>query len=245
MAAKIGIGIQSFEKIRENGYFYVDKTDFIREWWESGDDATLITRPRRFGKTLAMSMVKAFFSVRYAGRGDLFEELAVWKEEKYRRLQGTYPVISLSFANIKDRDFATARRKICQLLTDLYVQNSFLLEGDFLEERERQYFNTVSIDMDDAVATLALYQLSGFLARYYGKKVIILLDEYDTPLLEAYIDGFWEELVGFTRRLLNAAFKTNPSLERGAADGNNQSKQRVYFFGSEQPEGGFLEGTGE
>ena len=229
MAAKIGIGIQSFEKIRENGYFYVDKTDFIREWWESGDDATLITRPRRFGKTLAMSMVEAFFSVRYAGRGDLFEELAVWKEEKYRRLQGTYPVISLSFANIKDRDFATARRKICQLLTDLYVQNSFLLEGDFLEERERQYFNTVSIDMDDAVATLALYQLSGFLARYYGKKVIILLDEYDTPLLEAYIDGFWEELVGFTRSLLNAAFKTNPSLERGLLTGITRVSRESIF----------------
>lgn len=229
MAAKVGIGIQSFEKIRENGYFYVDKTDFIREWWESGDDATLITRPRRFGKTLSMSMVETFFSVRYAGRGDLFRELAVWRTEKYRKLQGTYPVISLSFANIKDRDFTTARRKICQLLTDLYVQNSFLLEGDFLEERERQYFRSVSIDMDDAVATLALYQLSGFLDRYYGKKVIILLDEYDTPLLEAYIDGFWEELVGFIRSLLNGAFKTNPSLERGLLTGITRVSRESIF----------------
>ena len=101
MGKTVAIGIQNFEKLIQDGYFYIDKTDFIREWLESGDSVTLITRPRRFGKTLNMSMLEAFFSVEYAGRGELFEGLSIWEDEEYRVLQGTYPVIFLSFANIK------------------------------------------------------------------------------------------------------------------------------------------------
>ena len=100
MARKVAIGIQSFEEIRKDDFFYIDKTSLIKEWWESGDSVTLITRPRRFGKTLNMSMIEQFFSVDYAGRGDIFEGLSVWQEEKYRTLQGTYPVISISFARV-------------------------------------------------------------------------------------------------------------------------------------------------
>ena len=115
MAAVIGIGIQSFEKIRKNHYFYIDKTDFIREWWESGDDVTLITRPRRFGKTLNMSMVEQFFSVDFRDQRELFHGLSIWKNEYYRNIQGTYPVISLSFANVKEKNYPNARKKICQI----------------------------------------------------------------------------------------------------------------------------------
>lgn len=114
MARTVGIGIQDFGTIQENNYFYIDKTGFIKEWWENGDSVTLITRPRRFGKTLTMSMVEQFFSVDYAERRDWFKNLSIWKEEKYRNLQGTYPVISLSFANIKETNFAAVRKKICQ-----------------------------------------------------------------------------------------------------------------------------------
>ena len=101
MGRTVGIGIQDFEKIRKNNYFYIDKTYFIKEWWESGDDVTLITRPRRFGKTLTMSMLDYFFSVRNAGKKSLFEGLSIWKDEEYRNLQGTFPVISLSFAEVE------------------------------------------------------------------------------------------------------------------------------------------------
>ena len=104
MERTVAIGIQSFDKIREENYFYIDKTEFIREWWESGDDVTLITRPRRFGKTLNMSMIEQFFSVDYKDRGDLFEDLSIWEQEKYRKLQGTDPVIILSLAEIKEQD---------------------------------------------------------------------------------------------------------------------------------------------
>ena len=103
MARTVGIGIQSFEKIRENNYFYIDKTNFIKEWWENGDDVTLITRPRRFGKTLMMNTLEQFFSVEYKDRGDLFEGLFIWSDERFRSIQGTYPVIFLSFAEIRIR----------------------------------------------------------------------------------------------------------------------------------------------
>ena len=219
MKKTVGIGHQDFEKIRTENVFYVDKTAFIREWWENADEVTLITRPRRFGKTLNMSMLEKFFSVQYAGRGDLFQGLAVWEEEKYRKLQGTYPVISLSFASIKESDFFQTRRKICQNLANLYSKHRFLIEQGILDDQEYLFFQSVSADMDDMTATMALHQLSLYLSRYYGKKVIILLDEYDTPMQEAYIHGYWDELVSFTRSMFNSTFKTNPYLERAIMTG--------------------------
>ena len=229
MARNVAIGIQQYNELIEKNYFYIDKTDFIKEWWESGDSVTLINRPRRFGKTLNMSMVEQFFSVEYANRGDLFEGLSIWKEEKYREIQGTYPVISLSFANIKEKDFKTTRKKICQLLTKLYAEHSFLLDSGLLYETDVAYYKRITENMDDSDASLALYQLSDYLYRYYGKKVIILLDEYDTPMQEAYVDGFWEELVAFTRSLFNSAFKTNPWLERAIMTGITRvSKESIF-----------------
>ena len=229
MARTVGIGIQDFGKVIENNCFYVDKTAFLKEWWESKDEVTLITRPRRFGKTLTMSMTEQFFSVKYAGRGEVFEGLSIWQEEKYRTLQGTYPVISLSFANVKEKSYQQTKQRIGQLLTELYNKNYFLLESGLLTEEEKKYFLSVSMDMPEIVATLAIYKMSDFLAGYYHKKVIILLDEYDTPMQEAYVDGYWDELVAFTRSMFNAAFKTNPWLERAIMTGITRvSKESIF-----------------
>ena len=229
MARTVAIGIQNFCKLREGNYFYIDKTGFIREWWENGDEVTLITRPRRFGKTLNLSMIEAFFSLDYADRGNLFKGLSIWQDEAYRKLQGTYPVICLSFANIKEDNFLMTRKKICQLITKLYEKYEFLLDCGILGENDTRYFKRVSEDMDDSDASLSLYQLADFLGRYYGKKVIILLDEYDTPMQEAYIKGYWDELVSFTRNLLNSTFKTNPYLERGIMTGITRvSKESIF-----------------
>ena len=229
MARIISIGRQDFEKIRINNNFYIDKTDFIREWWESEDDVTLITRPRRFGKTLNMSMLEQFFSVDYAGRGDLFEGLSVWQEEKYRRLQGTYPVIALSFAKVKEISYQEARKKICRILSDLYRQFDFLWNSEKLTPREKELYQAVSDDMEDYVAAESLNALSNLLMRHYGKKVIILLDEYDTPMQEAYVSGYWDELVTFTRGLFNAAFKTNPYMERALMTGITRVSKESMF----------------
>ena len=229
MARTVAIGIQDFEKIREQNVFYIDKTDFIREWWENGDEVTLITRPRRFGKTLNMTMLEAFFSLDYKGRGDLFQGLSIWQDEKYRELQGTYPVIFLSFARIKEKEYELTRTKICEVIINLYSRFSFLRDSGVLTDKDKEYFDRVTIGMDDAIASSALYQLSGYLSKYYGKNVIILLDEYDTPMQEAYVDGYWDEMVSFTRSLFNSTFKTNPYLARGMMTGITRvSKESIF-----------------
>ena len=230
MAKTVAIGVQSFDKLIEENYFYIDKTSFIKEWWESGDDVTLITRPRRFGKTLNMSMLEQFFSLDYADRGDLFEGLSIWHEEKYRELQGTYPVISLSFARVKEDNYISTREKICQIIRNIYIKYIFLKESNVLTDADRQYFDRIlSVDVSNSDITSSIYQLSDYLSRYYGKKVIILLDEYDTPMQEAYVNGFWDELVAFTRSLFNSTFKTNPYLARAVMTGITRvSKESIF-----------------
>ncbi len=229
MARTIAVGEQDFSKIIEKNYFYVDKTDFIKEWWENGDTVTLITRPRRFGKTLTMRMVEQFFSIRYAGRKNLFENLSIFKEETYRTLQGTYPVLFLSFANVKADNYKEAREGIIQEIVDVYDQNAFLMNYVGLTDHEREVFYKVNENMSDMTAARSLLRLSGLLSKYYNKRVILLLDEYDTPMQEAYVNGYWEQLVGFIRGLFQAAFKTNPYLERGIMTGITRiSKESIF-----------------
>ena len=229
MAKVISIGNQSFESIREKDNFYIDKTNFIREWWDNDDTVTLITRPRRFGKTLNMSMLECFFSNKYKDRGDLFEGLEIWKDEKYRKLQGTYPVIFLSFASIKGNTFELAKNQIYEKIAELYENNRFLLESDCMSDTEKAKYRSFLENPIDKDVSFALNSLSKYLSSYFGKNVIILLDEYDTPMQEAYVNGYWEELVAFTRSLFNAAFKTNPYLERAIMTGITRvSKESIF-----------------
>ena len=229
MQNQVGIGKQDFAALRESQCFYIDKTDFIRQWWNYRDDVTLITRPRRFGKTLNMSMLKQFFSVDYKDREDLFEGLSIWEEKEYRQLQGTYPVIFLSFAAVKAGNLEDAKTQIKQEIARLYEENRYLLEGNVLSDNERKIYNSTTIQMDDTMAQNALKTLSVWMERYYGKKVIILLDEYDTPMQEAYVQGYWDEFTTFVRSLFNATFKTNPYLERAIMTGITRvSKESIF-----------------
>lgn len=226
---QIAIGTQSFASIREKNNFYIDKTDFIREWWESDDAVTLITRPRRFGKTLNMDMLNCFFSKRYKGRSDLFEGLSIWENEAYRELQGTYPVIFLSFAAVKADNFIDAKEQIFQIIVNLYSWHDFLLHADCLSTKDKNYFERVDKEMSNSEAVIALHQLATYLYQYYGKNVIILLDEYDTPLQEAYMGGYWDEMASFMRSLFNATFKTNPHLERAVMTGITRISKESMF----------------
>lgn len=229
MKSVISIGNQDFISIRKNNCFYIDKTDFIREWWDNQDSVTLITRPRRFGKTLNMSMVEYFFSVNHSECSKYFEDLVIWKEERFRKLQGTYPVISLSFADIKATTYETARRAVIRKLVKLYSTFEFVKSSKVLNEKDRAYFDSVEENMSDDAAAVAVNYLSDYLSRYYGKKVIILLDEYDTPLQESYIHGYWENLTAFIRSLFNSTFKTNPYMERGLLTGITRvSKESIF-----------------
>ena len=229
MARSVGIGIQDFEKIIERNVFYVDKTLFIKEWWEKNDDVTLITRPRRFGKTLNMSMLDYFFSNRYDKQEMLFSGLKIWEEEKYRQLAGQYPVISLTFANVKADNYKGAVAAICENIRENYLNWAFLKDSEKLDDADKKTLDSGKYGISLEEAAGSLHVLSGILYRHYGKKVLIFLDEYDTPMQEAYVGGYWNQFTSFIRSLFNAAFKTNPYLDRAVLTGITRvSKESIF-----------------
>ncbi len=236
MARTVGIGIQDFASIAAGDVFYVDKTRFIKEWWESRDDVTLIARPRRFGKTLNMSMLDRFFSNRYDDQEELFDGLEIWKEEKYRELAGSYPVISLSLANVKETTYKDAVFQIKQIISELFDSYGFLRDSEKLTENERNLFGKITFDMSEELAKTALNLLSRLLSKHYGKQVLIFLDEYDTPMQEAYVSGYWDEFAGFIRSLFNSAFKTNPYMERAIMTGITRVSKESIFSDLNNPE---------
>ncbi len=225
----VSLGAQQFDRLREREGLYVDKTAFIQEWWESGADVTLITRPRRFGKTLNMSMLECFFSNQYAGRGDLFEGLEIWKNEKYRQLQGTYPVIFFSFAGVKAGNMKDMKAMVKIVIANLYGRYREILKSDKFDENDREAFRAVNEKMEDVKAQTAINMLCLFLQKYYEKEVLVLLDEYDTPMQEAWIGGYWEEAAGFFRSFFDNTFKTNPCLYHGIITGITRiSKESIF-----------------
>ena len=226
---KAGLGYQDFRRMREDHIFYIDKTDFIKEWWEYSDMVTLITRPRRFGKTLNLSMAECFFSNRSANRGDLFEGLSIWQSEEYRNMQGTYPVIFLSFAPIKTGRIDEIKAALKQIVADVYREYRFIMEAQIFHQKDREDFDAVSKQMDDMTAYTALNRLCSYLYQYYHKNVIIMLDEYDTPMQEAWIAGCWDETVDFFRSFFNYTFKSNKYLCRGLITGITRiSKESIF-----------------
>ena len=229
MEYRISIGNQGFDNLRQRKCFYIDKTSLIMEWWDSQDIVTLITRPRRFGKTLNMSMLNCFFSNGYADRGDLFEGLSVWEDERYRQIQGTYPVIFLSFADVKADNLKDAKQQVKMKIEELYRNKRNLLDSEIFDNDEKLEFRQTNMRMDDAVCAMSVKQLCNYMSRYYRKKVIVLLDEYDTPMQEAYIHGYWEEFTSFMRSFFNSTFKTNPYLERAVMTGITRvSKESIF-----------------
>ncbi len=226
---RVNIGVQRFDKLREEDSFYIDKTGFIREWWETGSDVTLITRPRRFGKTLNMSMTECFFFNKYADRGDLFEGLDIWNDEKYRQLQGTYPVIFMSFAGIKAGNVTDMRAAVKIAIANVYGEYKEMMRSDKFDGNDRESFEAVNERMEDVKAYTAIHSLCIWLEKCYGRKVIVLLDEYDTPMQEAWLGGYWDEAVSFFKSFFDLTFKTNPHLYRGIITGITKiSKESIF-----------------
>ena len=159
----------------------------------------------------------------------MFEGLSIWKEEKYRKLQGSFPVLFLSFAAVKTDNLIEAKQQLKAQLAYLYEENRFLLEGDLLSENEKAEYKKVTMYMGDAESSLCLNRLCLYLNRYYQKKVILLLDEYDTPMQEAYVQGYWKEFTAFVRSLFNASFKTNSCLERAIMTGITRVSKESGF----------------
>ncbi len=228
MARMISFGGQNFSKLIENGCFYVDKTMFIKKWWPV-DDVTLITRPRRFGKTLALSMVERFFSVQYQNQPDIFRKLAIYKDNDMMKLQGTYPVISLSMIDITMPTYEEMINSISSMVRNLFSHVKYGLGYDGMDPDDIEYMETMRKKRYDANGRLlpipewmikeSVPQLSDILERKCKNKVIILLDEYDAPLEKAYLCGYWDKAAEFFGQFYRAMFKSNKHLEKGLITG--------------------------
>lgn len=228
MSRRVAIGVQDFETLIGEGLFYVDKTGFIKEWWNRQDPVTLITRPRRFGKTLTLSMVECFLSLRYKDRGNLFEGLDVWQDEAMRRLQGTLPVISVSFGGIKSSDASRQMESLKMIVREAFTQSGAVLQ-DNLSEHDGEVYASYLGDMTDGMAVRGLHVLSELLYNATGQKVVILLDEYDTPVLEAWSGNRLTECTEYMRELFNVTFKSNPYLSRAILTGITRISKESFF----------------
>ena len=242
MPRKIGTGVQSFSKLRERGSFFVDKTEFISDWWNADDEVTLITRPRRFGKTLNMNMLECFFSPEYAGRADLFEGLNVWNDPEMRELQGSQPVIFITMAKIKGTTYEDFLRQMNTTMMSVYSRyEDFVSKSEKISADKKEIFRLMYMEMvetmlkksEKKVNTDLLIQsiafLSELLSIHYGKNVIILLDEYDTPMVESYVKKYWDEVVAFMRGFFNTTFKSNPYMYRSVLTGITRVSKESLF----------------
>ena len=245
MPRGIGTGVQNFSQLRERNSFFVDKTDFIKDWWNADDAVTLITRPRRFGKTLNMSMLECFFSPEYAGRNDLFEGLSVWDDAEMRELQGSQPTIFITFAAIKGTSYDDFLNQMNSVIQSVYSHyEEFINNSDKISSEKKEKFNLFNQtmiktmvkeadDSDKKVNTTVLIQSIAFLSEllfiHYGKKVIILLDEYDTPMVESYVKKYWDEVVAFMRTFFNTTFKSNPYMYRSVLTGITRVSKESLF----------------
>ena len=235
MPRTVAIGAQSFAELRERGYFLVDKTSFIADWWHSADQVTLICRPRRFGKTLNMDMVECFFSNKYALRTDLFNGLDVWNDAGLRREQGTWPVVSLSFSAAKGASAEAVVRRMCEQIARAWRQHRDDIDADSLGDQERDLLEGRTPFVDPMVAPNSLARLCELLEQSAGKRCIVLLDEYDTPLHEAWVGGFWHEVSEFVRAFFNSSFKSNPSMERALLTGITRVARESIFSDLNNP----------
>lgn len=230
---RMPIGIDDFRMLREEDYYFVDKTHFIKSLIDYHAQVTLITRPRRFGKTLMLSMLQEFFDINAAG-GNLFDGLKIVQAgDFYTKKQGKYPVI---FISLKDMGVGNFKKTMCMLramLSDLYKQFSFLLEADVLSEDEKGYFEKIKQADEYMVAEFAmsLSRLSEYLCRYYGVKPIVLIDEYDAPVQYAWEHGFYDEMIVCMRPFYSKLLKSNKNLEFAVLTGVLRVAKESIFSG--------------
>ena len=230
----IGIGTSDFKKLRIKDYYYIDKTMYIKDILDNKSEIVLVTRPRRFGKTLNMSMLKYYFDCTKKDSKELFQGLKILEqEEKYTSKLGYYPVI---YVTLKDAGLMNYNLMMMQLKTimmEVYYEHRYVLEKEEMSEGERKIFNRMlSAEANDIDIMNSLKILSKILYQYYNKPVILLIDEYDVPLQNAYIQGYYEEAVSFYRTFYGATFKDNPYLEKTVITGVSRVAKESIFSGA-------------
>ena len=230
------VGVDNFREMVSRDYYFVDKTNFIRELLDNKNKVTLITRPRRFGKTLAMRMLQEFFDINAAGR-DTFKGLNISRAgEKYMQHRGKYPVIFFSLKDIATGNYQDALRDLCGKISDLYAEYGFLAESPALNEREKEYFLSVYNIADHEQYGRdkwgkSLKMLTVYLWKHYGVKTILLLDEYDAPIQHAWEDGYYEDMIRFMRQFYSEVLKGNDALEFAVLTGVLRVAKESIFSG--------------
>jgi len=232
------IGVDIFENVIRNNYYYVDKTNLIKDLLDKQGGVNLFTRPRRFGKTLNMSMLQYFFEDmrdrdgRKIDNSHLFDGLNIMQAgEKYTSQLGQYPVISLTFKETKQADFQSSFEEIKNAIAEEYSRHSYLLDSKLNESEKKRYQKIMDLEADDSSYRNSIKFLSRCLEQYYGKKTIILIDEYDVPLENAFVRHFYDEMVTLIRTMFSAALKTNPSLEFAVITGCLRISKESIFTG--------------
>ena len=231
MTRTVAIGADVFEDMRVNNDFLVDKTAFVGEWWRSRAKVTLVCRPRRFGKTLTLSMIGRFLS-NLCDRDQtarLFCGLEVSHDEQMMGLMGRIPVVSVSFADVKDPTYTEAVGDVKQVLCAAVEEHAYLMDSEAVSASDRRFLERVTDDMSNLTAKKCLKRLCHMLQAHWGIAPVVLLDEYDTPLVEAWAHGYWKKMVDFVRGLFNSTFKTNDSLERALITGITHVAQESIF----------------
>ena len=240
MARVVAIGRQDFAEIVSRNSFYVDKTKFIKEWWDNNDEVTILTRPRRFGKTLLLSTIDHFLSIKYKGVANLFGHLSISKDKDMVREQNDWPVIFLSFADIKECSYKAFLQTFFMQINMLFNCYKDILDMPCFDDKDREDFKSIRNDMNEVTAKGSIKLLSYILNKAYNKKVVILLDEYDTPLHEIYArHGYkssdFESVLDFMRIFFNSSFKTNPFMSRVLMTGIAYIAKQTLFSDFNNP----------
>ena len=229
---RIPIGISDFKTLIDENYLFVDKSLLIKEFWESDGQTILVPRPRRFGKTLNMSMIRYFFENSNEDNSCLFKGLNIEKHKDIMELQGKCPVIYLSFKDEKHSSFEYLKAGLRNTLGKLYQDHKYCLNTDKIDNIDKKYYNSIINKEADIIdLSNALKKLSEYVYRYYDKKVIILIDEYDVPIQSSYVNNYYNETIEFMRNLLSGAFKDNTSLQKAMITGILRVSRESIFSG--------------
>ena len=245
MRKQILTGVEFFEEVIEGDYFYIDKTLFIKELLENRGKVTLITRPRRFGKTMNMSMLRAFFSIGTPNQipsprecsKSLFDRLKIMEHEDIvEKHMNKYPVVFLTLKNVEFSAYKGAIEMISGLVASVYQQNLYICDGESLNEfKKKEFYRYCAKEATESELQYALSFLTECLQAYHGKRAIVLLDEYDAPITYALGKGYYSEMISFMRSFLGSAFKTNDSLEFGVLTGVQRISRESLFSSFNNP----------
>jgi hypothetical protein len=227
------IGIDDFKKLRDKGCYFVDKSLFIKEIIDDVSEVKLITRPRRFGKTLNLSMLRYFFEDREEDNSGIFRDLQIWQQDKaYRDEQGKYPVVNLTFKDVKFADFELCYQKMIMQIANEYKRHDYLLESDEIRDIDKKIYTSIMSEEANYVRyTSSLEFLTKLLAEYHEQNVIVLIDEYDTPINAGYLNDYYEDIIDFMRAFLAGGLKGNRYLKTAVITGIYRVAKESIFSG--------------